>query len=353
MNLEALGFGPHWAAALLALDRPDWTPARVVADHRDQPEVVTASGPRRALLRPHLYQDGTLPVVGDWVAVSQPAPDVCMVEAILPPRTDFARIGAGRRAARQRVAANVDRVLVVTALDGDFKPRRLDRYLAAVHHAGAEGAVVLNKTDACPGGPAAVAEAVAAVKHRPCLPVSAQRGEGLAELRALLGPGETVALVGSSGVGKSSLINALLGEARQATQAVRADDGKGRHTTTHRSLIPLPGGALLVDTPGMRAFAPDAGAEDVAAVFPDVAEWAARCHFADCSHEGEPGCAVQAAVAAGALAAERLDAWRRLGRAQAHDALRADAHAQRAAQRAQAKLYRRILASSRRHKGDG
>lgn len=337
-ELSDLGFGPFFEEQLLALSQePPPIPARIAAEHRGAYEVWSAAGSGRAQLAGRLRREAEgrgAPGVGDWVTVKEPpGPDgTAVIERVLERRTAFTRAAAGREARAQVVAANVDLVFAVCGLDADFNVRRLERYLARIWASGAQPVVILNKADLC----ADVAERVAEVEaHAVGVPVhalSALRSEGLEAARAAVQPGTTVALVGSSGAGKSTLANALLGEDRMRTGAVREGDGRGRHVTTSRQLALLPGGGLLLDTPGMRELQllDDEGLDTV---FADVAALAGRCRFRDCRHDGEPGCAVKQAVESGELDAERLEHYRKLEREAAAFELRQDEHRRRQAER--------------------
>lgn len=261
------------------------------------------------------------PVTGDWVLVSGEDPMDCWVEAVLPRRSELARAEAGGRSAAQVLAANVDLVAICAAVDG-VNPRRVERELTAVWSSGATPVVVLTKSDLGEDGPAPELDAVCVGVE--VVRVSSVTGEGLDRLRAVLGDGVTLALIGPSGVGKSTLVNALAGREVLATQRVRSD-GKGRHTTTSRHLVPVPGIGVLLDTPGMREFAPWADEDALAETFADIDELARDCRFSDCSHEHEPGCAVLAAADADEQIAARLASWRALQRELAWLARRGDA----------------------------
>ncbi|NLV39691.1 MAG: ribosome small subunit-dependent GTPase A [Candidatus Hydrogenedentes bacterium] len=296
-----------------------WEPARVVCEHREAYVAAGASGDLWAELSGRFRHEhparAEWPAVGDWVAVSpREEEDAATVHAVLPRRSRFSRTAAGDRTEEQVVAANVDVVFLVTSLDGDFNLRRLERYLTVAWDSGARPVVVLNKADLCGEVDARVAEAEAAAPGAPVAVLSAATGRGVDALRALLPPGATGALLGSSGVGKSSLVNALLGRERQAVRAVRADDSRGRHTTTQRELIPLPGGGLIMDTPGMRELQIWSDDDGLETAFADVEALAAQCRFADCTHENEPGCAVRAALEGGTLDGGRFRSYEKLRR---------------------------------------
>ncbi len=276
---------------------------------------MTPDGSLSAVLSGRLQHESSaidLPAVGDWVCTSPSSgPGPVAIVHRFDRTTVLARKASGRRTEAQVLAANVDRVFVVCGLDGDFNVRRLERYLAVIAKSGAAPAVVLSKADQCDAPQARIVEAAEVAGGADLLLACAPRGQGLAEVVELLGPGQTAAFVGSSGAGKSTLINALLGSEVQRTRTVRERDGRGQHATTHRELFVLPGGALLVDTPGLRELG-IWSEQDAPAGFDDIATLATECRYRDCTHGDEPGCAVQAAVRDGVLDPGRLASLRKL-----------------------------------------
>lgn len=298
-----------WRGPAATLPSPPGRLARVIAQHRagyvlHDGEVTFAAQPAARFLRRGLDPE-LRPAVGDFVAVLAGRPPA--IEAVLPRRTVLRRGAAGENHQRQVIATNVDVVLILTGLDGDFNPARIERYLLLVAGSGAEAFVVLTKADRVADAPARVAELAARLPATRILAVNAKSVESVAPLAAELGPGRTGVLVGSSGAGKSTLTNTLLGARRQATAAVREHDSRGRHTTTHRALVTLPGGGCLIDTPGMRELRLTGEESLDAGQFDDIDQLAAECRFGDCAHASEPGCAVQAALDAGELDPAR---WR-------------------------------------------
>ena len=280
--------------------------ARVAIEHKnsyvlycDDGSEMLASLAGRLRYEAASRQD--LPAVGDWVEVRE-----TLIEHVLPRRSQFVRKAPGESVEAQVIAANIDTVFVVTGLDHDFNPRRLERYYITVRSSGARCAILLNKADLCDDPEARVREVRAVAPGSDVVTLSALHGDGLGDglgaLGPYLAPGETVAFVGSSGAGKSTLINRLLGRDRQNTGAVREDDSRGRHTTTYRELIPTPCGAMLIDTPGLRELQLWSGEDDVEGAFPEIEELGVNCRYRDCSHAGEEGCAVESAIDPGRLA---------------------------------------------------
>ena len=319
MELDKFGWNAAWADAFAAQAVEGQVPARVMRVDRGRVLLAAEAGEWTGEPSGALWQEGAgLPVVGDWVAVELPETgEIARIEAILPRRSAFSRKVPGERTAEQVLVANVDTVFLVSGLDRDYNPRRIERYLAAGYASGAAPVIVLNKADQLPDPDAVRMEVEAVAPGVPVVLLSALHGD-IEELEHHLKPAKTYALLGSSGVGKSTLLNRLCGDERMATGAVREDDSRGRHTTTRRELVVLPGGALLIDTPGLRELQLWAGEGDVEAVFPDIEIFAAHCRYRDCTHDGEPGCAVAEAVDAGSLAEARIASFRKLQREQAY-----------------------------------
>lgn len=347
-QLERWGWTPAWESEVRQRGIPaDAALGRVTAIFQGIHRVVGEAGEVRARvagrLRHRADGRGDLPAVGDWVLLegAEEDGDARIVE-VLPRRSRFSRKGAGERTDEQVVAANVDVVWIVAALGGELNVRRIERYLTLAWESGARPVVLLNKVDLWSGGEvaAAVRRVGEATPGVPVCAVSSRTGAGVDELDRYLEPATTVALLGSSGVGKSTLINRLAGDEILRVGEVRAADDKGRHTTSHRELIRLPSGALVIDTPGMREvqlWDADAGLESA---FPDLEDLAAGCRFNDCRHLTEPGCALQQAVDDGGISGERLDSYLKLQRELEHLERKQDDRARREHQRRARRIHR-------------
>ncbi|MDF1563056.1 MAG: ribosome small subunit-dependent GTPase A [Deltaproteobacteria bacterium] len=331
MRLDDLGWSPIWQFHLDALERPGLFPGRIVRVDRGLVTLFTDRGERSATWRTPLPVAGGgeagAPATGDFCALEE-IDDATLLRALLPRQTLFAR-GHGEGRPEQPIAANIDVAFLVAGLDHDFNPRRLERYLALTRTAGAVPVIVLNKADLLEDPAPRLREAEAVARGVPVLLVSAQSGEGVEALRAEVGAGRSGVLLGSSGAGKSSLLNRLLGREAMATREVREDDSKGRHTTTARVLLPMPGGGVMIDTPGMREVGLLGDLEGLEETFDEITERAAGCRFADCGHRSEPGCAVRVAVEAGEIAADRLERFLALRHEAEVSERRASVHAQR------------------------
>lgn len=347
-RLEELGWCEFFAGQCGEWKESGQFPARVAEEHRGAYRLFSESGEWLAELAGKLRHEAKsraeLPAVGDWViACANAGAARATVQRVLKRRSAFSRKIAGRKTEEQIVAANVDVALVVCSLNQEFNVRRIERYLALTWESGARPVLVLNKRDLCEDAEALQEKAETAAMGAPVLPTSAVRAEGIEELRKMV-RGETAALLGSSGVGKSSLINAMLGEQRQVTKEVRAGDHRGKHATTSRQLLLLPGGGVLIDTPGMRELQLWDVGVGIARTFGEIDKLAARCKFRDCAHQGEPGCAVQAAIEEGALEAERLESFHKLRREERFLEAKQDA----AARAERTKELRRLMKSVKR-----
>ncbi|GGI13513.1 ribosome small subunit-dependent GTPase A [Gottfriedia solisilvae] len=266
------------------------------------------------------------PSVGDWVVIEPlKGENKAIIQKVLPRMSQFSRQSAGDKTEEQVVAANIDYVFLVMALNNDFNIRRLERYLLVAYESGANPIIVLTKKDLCDDLPSRIAEVDEIAFGIPVYTVNSTNGEGIEEVKNLVSEGKTVSLLGSSGVGKSTLLNALIGESKQITQDVREGDDRGKHTTTHRELFFLPTGGMVIDTPGMRELQLWGGEDHLSSTFSDVDELAKSCKFSDCTHEKEPGCAVNEAISNGLLDAQRLTSYRKLMRELAYAERKQDA----------------------------
>jgi ribosome biogenesis GTPase / thiamine phosphate phosphatase len=318
-DLGALGWNPELAEQL----EPGLEPGRVIAAHRAAFDVQTATDAVRTRLPGRLVHESTDVAVGDWVGLGEG-----LIRAVLPRRSAIVRSAAGRTSHAQTLAANVDVAFVVTSLGPELEPRRIERYLVTIWESGAVPEIVLTKADRLEDPWPLVAEVEAVALGVPVHVVSALTGQGCDSLRARFGPGTTAVLLGSSGVGKSTLVNRFAGRELMAVTETRADDDEGRHTTSHRELIELPGGGMVIDTPGIRELQLWDG-DGIEEAFSEIDELAGACRFNDCTHVSEPGCAVSAALASGELPRERYESWRKLQRELRAIAIRHDARLRR------------------------
>ena len=316
MDLNEYGIVPN-------TDHLPGIPARVTAQHKERYEIVCAHGSTCARLKTKEYyvEDALFPTVGDYVMINYIENGDSQILSTLPRRSCFFRREPGPIPRDQAVAANFDWVFLLQSMNQNFNPARLERYLALAWQSGATPVIVLTKADLAASYDAYLAEAARVAPGVNVHVVSAHTGDGLEELEAYLQPGKTLVFLGSSGVGKSSLVNALAGEEVMAVSGIREADGRGRHTTTHRQLIRLCSGALMIDTPGMRELGMVEADEGLTEAFADVEPYLGRCRFSDCRHEREPGCAIRAALASGALDPARWRSYQKLqAEAEGHDA---------------------------------
>lgn len=349
-SLSQLGWRPFFSQQLALNELETLRPARVVSMQRNALDTVTEQGPLRVTLPGALLQSGlaTVAAVGDWVLVE---PDTARVARVLERQSVIARLAAGDEARQQLIAANIDTLFVVTSCNDDFNVSRRERYFALAFEAHIEPVVVLTKADLCADVDVYLDQLRETAPRVVAVALNATSREDAHALAAWLAPGQTVAFVGSSGVGKSTLVNTLMGTGAQSTGAIREDDAKGRHTTTSRQMLALPSGAWVIDTPGMRELKIGAAEDGVRAVFDDIEALAQSCRFRDCMHESETGCAVLSALHSGQLDERRLRSFQKLQREAANAAR--TLHERRERERKFGRMVKSSIAIKQRRKDHG
>jgi ribosome biogenesis GTPase len=348
-SLSQLGWRHFFAQQVTLEETGTLAPARVTAIHRNALETLTETGELHASLAASISQQSLSAsvTVGDWVLVER---HTGRAVRVLDRQSTLARLAAGERAQRQLIAANIDSLFIVTSCNDDFNLSRLERYLALARESGVEPVVVLTKADLAASTDRHLDELRSIAPHVNACAVNATSAESVTVLSPWLETGQTVAFVGSSGVGKSTLVNTLTAMGLQSTKGIREDDSKGRHTTTSRQMFALPGGAWVIDTPGMRELKLDVGVDAVSAVFQDIEALAAHCRFRDCAHQGDPGCAVSKAIERGDLDERRLESYRKLLR----EAARATrtVHERREGERKFGRMTKSALKKKRMDRGE-
>jgi ribosome biogenesis GTPase / thiamine phosphate phosphatase len=347
MDLQQLGWTPFFEESFTPYRHQGYEPGRVAIAHQHLYLIYSEWGELLAdipgKLRYRAIGEADFPAVGDWVVIERrTGENKAMIQDILPRKTKFSRTGTGVKTREQLIATNIDTVLLMSGLDRDFNLRRIERYLILAWESGAKPVIVLNKADLCDCLEDYMTEVESVAIGVPIIPLSAIAGVGLDALAPYLKPGHTVAFLGSSGVGKSTLTNQLRGTATQAVQEVRQTDSRGRHTTTHRELIILPSGALVIDTPGMREVQTWTHQEGLSETFADIENLAQQCRFRDCQHDSEPGCAVQAAIAVGTLPFERYFSYQKLQKEEAYLSRKQDQTAQLAEKKRWKQIHKQI-----------
>lgn len=331
MDLSSLGWNDFFAAQFADFQDTDFFPGRVSRENRNNYSLLSTAGNLLGELSGRFQHNATergmYPAVGDWVVLQrQEGRDRAIIHAVLPRSSQFSRkaVRAGGnpdgkgRTEEQILAANIDTVFLISGLDMDFNLRRIERYTTIAWDSGASPVIILNKADICGVVDEKIAEVEQVAIGVPVLAVSAKDNAGLDQLAPFIQPGRTIAFLGSSGVGKSTLINALAGEQRMKTTDVREYDNRGRHTTTHRELIVLQDGGIVIDTPGLRVLKAWDNDEGIGRTFADIEEIATRCRFSDCQHNAEPGCAIREALDSGAIESTRYESYLKLQRELAH-----------------------------------
>jgi ribosome biogenesis GTPase len=317
MDLKALGWNAFFEKSFNEVKTKDSFPARLVTAQREIYQLISEQGVFRAEMTGKLRFDSSavtgLPAVGDWVAARMaPGSKLATIEGVLPRINKFSRKVIGNITVEQVLVANIDIIFLINGLDGDYNPRRIERYLSLIKESNAKPVIILNKTDACPDVAEKIKEVESLAPGLPIHAMSALNGQGIESLNQYISIGTTIAFLGSSGSGKSTIINRLLGAEKQKTGSVHASNSRGKHITTHRELIVLPRGGIVIDNPGLREIQVWANETVLESSFTDILELASGCKFSDCRHMNEPGCAVKRAVETGALDARRLESYIKL-----------------------------------------